>query len=260
MIAGRHPGVLHPAQGGGGPPLVLLHGFLGAPSSWDAVLAAMPDHGPVWCPWLPGHGPALPQPASWDQAVQAIADALPLGALLAGYSMGARLALAAALRVGAGLRGTLLVGSHVGLAGSSARAERAAQDAGRSAALRSGPLADFVDAWEAQPLFASQRELPVARQARQRAERLAHDPQALAWAFEVAGLAQMPDLRPAVAAATQPLLFLSGALDERFTALAASLARPPWVRHRIVSGAGHNLLLEAPAAVAASLLDLMENP
>jgi 2-succinyl-6-hydroxy-2,4-cyclohexadiene-1-carboxylate synthase len=260
VIAGRHPGVLHPAQGGGGPPLVLLHGFLGAPSSWDAVLAAMPDHGPVWCPWLPGHGPAQPQPATWDLAVQAIAGALPSGALLTGYSMGARLALAAALRAGAGLRGTLLVGGHVGLADAAARAERAAQDAGRAAALRAGPLADFVAAWEAQPLFATQRDLPAERQAQQRATRLAHDPRALAWAFEVAGLAQMPDLRPAVAAVTQPLRLLTGALDERFTALAASLAHAPWVTHRIVPGAGHNLLLEAPAAVAASLLDLMENP
>jgi 2-succinyl-6-hydroxy-2,4-cyclohexadiene-1-carboxylate synthase len=195
VIAGHPPGVLHPARGAGGPPLVLLHGFLGAPSSWGEVLAALPDHGPAWCPWLPGHGPAPPQPASWELAVQAIADALPPGAVLAGYSMGARLALAAALRVGEALRGTLLVGGHVGLADERARAERAAQDARRSAALRSGALADFVAAWEAQTLFASQRGLPAELQARQRTTRLAHDPQALAWAFEVAGLAQMPDLR-----------------------------------------------------------------
>jgi 2-succinyl-6-hydroxy-2,4-cyclohexadiene-1-carboxylate synthase len=126
--------------------------------------------------------------------------------------------------------------------------------------LRAGPLEAFVADWQAQPLFATQRALPVALQARQRAARLAHDPAALAWAFDVAGLAQMPDLRPAVAAATQPLRFITGGLDPRFSALAASLARPPCVTHRVVPGAGHNLLLEAPADVAASLLDLTENP
>jgi hypothetical protein len=41
----------------------------------------------------------------------------------------------------------------------------------------------------------------------------------------------MPDLRPAVAAAQQPLHFLTGALDTRFGALAATLVRPPWVVH-----------------------------
>ncbi len=253
MIAGRHPGQLHAARGAGGPPLLLLHGFLGAPSSWDAVLAALPHHGPAWCPWLPGHGPAPPTPVTWDATVQALADALPAGAVLAGYSLGARLALAAALRHRDHLHGTLLVGGHVGLGDGQARAERAALDAGRASALRCGPLEAFVADWEALPLFASQRALPAQQQAQQRAARLAHDPRALAWAFEVAGLAQMPDLRPAVAAAAQPLCFLTGALDERFSALAAALARPPWVTHRQLSGAGHNLLLEAPADVARQI-------
>ncbi len=251
-------GVAHRAKGAGGPPLVLLHGFLGAPAAWDAMLAALPRHGPVWCPWLPGHGPAAPAPATWDEAAARIAEMLPAGAIVAGYSLGARLALAAALRHPGQVRATLLVGGHVGPAGEAERIERAALDARRATALRRGDLAAFVDAWESLPLFATQRALPAALPARQRALRLAHDPHALAWAFEVAGLAQMPDLRPALAAARQPIRFLTGALDTRFSALAASVARPPWVAHRDVAGAGHNLLLEAPAAVAASLAGLME--
>jgi 2-succinyl-6-hydroxy-2,4-cyclohexadiene-1-carboxylate synthase len=252
-------GIDHPAKGPGGPALVLLHGFLGAPSAWNAVLAALPSHGPVWCPWLPGHGPAAPAPATWDETVLTLADTLPAGAVLAGYSLGARLALAATLQRPGRVRATLLVGGHVGPASAAERAERAALDARRGAALRRGDLAAFVDAWEALPLFATQRTQPPAAQAQQRAARLAHDALALAWSFEVAGLAGMPDLRQAVAAARQRLVFLTGALDTRFAALGESLARPPWVHHRSVPGAGHNLLLEAPAAVAASLADLMEH-
>jgi 2-succinyl-6-hydroxy-2,4-cyclohexadiene-1-carboxylate synthase len=188
-----------------------------------------------------------------EQATQAIADALPEGAILAGYSLGARLALAATLRRPGAARATLLIGGHVGLADAAERAARAALDAQRATALRAGDLAAFVADWEALPLFETQRRLPAALQAQQRATRLAHDPQALAWAFEVAGLAQMPDLRGAVAATRQPLCFLTGALDARFGALAESLVQAPWVTHRIVPGAGHNLLLEAPAAVAACL-------
>jgi len=237
---------------------MLLHGFLGSPSAWDPVLAALPHHGPVWCPWLPGHGSGPSLPLSWDAASRALADTLPEGGLLAAYSMGARLALAATLQQPERVRATLLVGGHVGLASAAERAERKALDTERAAELRRGDLATFVDAWEALPLFSSQRVLPSAAQSQQRAARLAHDTQALAWSFDVAGLACMPDLRPAVAAARQPLVFLTGALDTRFATLGASLERPPWVRHRSVPGAGHNLLLEAPAAVAASLADLME--
>jgi 2-succinyl-6-hydroxy-2,4-cyclohexadiene-1-carboxylate synthase len=258
VIAGRHPGAEHRPKGGGGPPLVLLHGFLGSPTAWDAVLAALPRHGPVWCPWLPGHGPAAPEPATWNDTVDSIAGSLPAEVVVAGYSLGARLALAASLRCPGHARATLLVGGHVGLAAGDERADRAAIDSQRAAALRSGDLTGFVDAWEALPLFATQRALPHEVLARQRAARLAHDPQALAWAFEVAGLAQMPDLRSAVAGARQPICFMTGALDARFGALADSLVRQPWVGHRSVPGAGHNLLLEAPASVAASLVDLME--
>jgi 2-succinyl-6-hydroxy-2,4-cyclohexadiene-1-carboxylate synthase len=260
VIAGDRPGTLHAPKGAGGPPLVLLHGFLGSPASWDAVLAALSHHGPVVAPWLPGHGPAAPEPSSFDEAARAIADSLPEGAIVAGYSLGARLALAAALRRPGHVRATLLIGGHVGLADPAERTARAALDSQRAAALRAGDLAAFVAGWEALPLFGTQRALPEALQARQRAARLAHDPRALAWAFDVAGLAQMPDLRGAVAAARQPLCFLTGALDARFGALAASLVRAPWVTHRIVKGVGHNLLLEAPEAVAARLATWMETP
>ncbi len=254
------PALRRPPRGGGGPPLVLLHGFLGTPAAWDAVLDALPHHGPVWCPWLPGHGAAPPRPGSWGATVTALAQALPAGAVLAGYSLGARLALAAALQSATPLQATLLVGGHVGLASAAERTERALQDEGRAAALREGDIADFVAAWEAQPLFASQQSLAPAQQALQRNARLSHDPRALAWAFDIAGLARMPDLRPTLATARQRLHFLTGALDTRFGALADGVARPPWVTHARVPGAGHNLLLEAPAAVAASLQALMEKP
>ncbi|MBK1616705.1 hypothetical protein CKO44_25030 [Rubrivivax gelatinosus] len=250
-------GLRHPAKGAGGPPLLLLHGFLGHPGAWDAVLAALPDHGEAWCPWLPGHGPAPAEPGTWAATVEAIAAALPPGVLLAGYSLGARLALGAALARSGAAHATLLVGGHVGLADAGERAERAALDAGRAAALRHD-LGAFVADWEALPLFASQHRLAPALQARQRAVRLAHDAQALAWAFEVAGLACMPDYRPALANTTQRLHWLTGGEDTRFSRLAASVVRPPRVTHELAPGAGHNLLLEAPEAVAAALLRLAD--
>jgi 2-succinyl-6-hydroxy-2,4-cyclohexadiene-1-carboxylate synthase len=254
---GRHPGARHPAKGAGGPPLVLLHGFLGSPAAWDEVLAALPHHGEAWCPWLPGHGPAPAFPASFQATAEWIANSLPEHAILAGYSLGARLALAAALARLDTPRATLLIGGHVGLSDEAEKAERATLDAERSAALRRD-YAAFVEEWEALPLFATQQDLSPETLARQRAARLAHHPDRLAWGLEAASLANMPNYRAAIAATTKPLCFLTGARDRRFSALAAAVVRPPLVTHDIIAGAGHNLLLEAPAAVAAALTRLME--
>jgi 2-succinyl-6-hydroxy-2,4-cyclohexadiene-1-carboxylate synthase len=259
VIPGRHPGVLHPAKGAGGPPLYLLHGFLGSPAGWDEVLAALPDHGEAWCPWLPGHGPAAAKPGSFAATAEWIANSLPEHTILAGYSLGARLALGAMLAAppATAPRATLLVSGHVGLSDPKEKAERLALDAERASVLRHD-FAAFVDAWEALPLFATQRDLPPETLARQRAARLAHHPDRLAWGLEAASLANMPDMRAAIAATSRPLCFVTGARDRRFSALAAAVVRPPWVTHDIVDGAGHNLLLEAPAAVAAALIRLME--
>jgi 2-succinyl-6-hydroxy-2,4-cyclohexadiene-1-carboxylate synthase len=259
VIPGRHPGVRHPAKGAGGPPLVLLHGFLGSPAAWDEVLAALPHHGAAWCPWLPGHGPAAAEPDGFAATAAWIANSLPAHAILAGYSLGARLALAAALAAAPAHapRATLLVGGHVGIADPTERAERLALDAERARALRQN-LEAFVDAWEALPLFATQRDLSPEALARQRAARLSHDPDRLAWGLEAASLAAMPDMRDAIAATSRPLCFVTGARDRRFSALAAALVRPPVVTHQIIADAGHNLLLETPAAVAAALTRLME--
>ena len=91
------------------------------------------------------------------------------------------------------------------------------------------------------------------RAARQPA-RLAHAPLALAAALRALGLGAMPDLWPELARITAPVAVLAGALDEKFAALAHRIAdRLPRARAVLVDGAGHNLLLEAPDAVARAL-------
>jgi 2-succinyl-6-hydroxy-2,4-cyclohexadiene-1-carboxylate synthase len=233
--------------------------FPGHAHAWQAVLAALPNHGPVWCPWLPGHGPAARlhrRPGRlrcwrWPTA-------LPAGAVLAGYSMGARLALAAALQPGTGAA-RHAAGRRPRRVGDGGRARRA-RGAGRAARkLPCAPALTVVRRRLGSHAALRHAACPAVKQAQaqQRQARLAHDAQALAWAFEVAGLACMPDLRAAVAARGSPALAhrCAGHTLHR----AGRVARAPALgHHRSVAGAGHNLLLEAPADVAASLAACME--
>jgi 2-succinyl-6-hydroxy-2,4-cyclohexadiene-1-carboxylate synthase len=246
--------------------LLLLHGFAGAPAMWDDVVAALPPGRHVLRPALGGHAPGAPVPASFDAELDRLADLAGAHAPLhvAGYSLGGRLALGLAARHPALVARVTAIGAHPGLpADGAARAERAAADERWAELLEREGVAAFAEAWAAQPIFASQRALPDAVRARQHAWRAAHDPRALAATMRALSLARMPDLAPALVAAGAraplPLALLAGEHDTRFTALALALAeRVPGARARVVPGAGHNLVLENPRAVAAELAAALE--
>ncbi len=235
-------------------PLVLLHGFTGSPRSFAAVLDRLPGT-PALCPALLGHGAAAPFATSFDAEAERLLSLLPPEpVVLAGYSLGARLALRVATLDPLRVRHLVLVGAHPGLATDGERAERRAGDARWAALLRTEGLASFVRAWEAQPLFASQAELaPGLREAR-RTERLGHDAEALARSLEVLGLGSMPDQRPHLPGLDVPVTVMAGELDTKFLALGQSLAAAlPRATLRLAPGAGHDLLLERPDRVADAL-------
>ena len=133
--------------------LLLLHGFLGAPSTWDLVAPG------VAAAFLPGHGPTPDtRPASFAAAVDAIAATLTEPVVVAGYSMGARLALGLAIAHPRLVRAAVLAGVNPGV-DEGERAARVAWEVAQAAAILERGLPAFVDAWERLPLFASQRGL-----------------------------------------------------------------------------------------------------
>jgi len=72
--------------------------------------------------------------------------------------------------------------------------------------------------------------------------------------LEVLGLADMPSYRASVAAIDVPITLMTGALDPKFSEIARALAEEnAHVDNVVVEGAGHNVVLEAPAAVAAAM-------
>lgn len=229
--------------------LVLLHGFLGAPSTWDRVapgtVAAV----------LPGHGPNPDtKPASFDATVDAIAGAIHEPVVVAGYSMGARLALALALRHPRFVRAAVLAGVNPGLEDDAERAERVRWDDAQAAAIAERGLPAFVDGWERLPLFATQRRLPEALRVAERERRLSHTPVGAAWAMRTLGLGRQPGLWGALASSAVPLTFLAGAKDGKFAELSFRASQiAPRGSLKMIPGVGHNLALEAPVEFAAAI-------
>ena len=241
---------------------LFLHGFTGAPSSWDAVREGVRSTIASHCPFIYGHG------ADWRNVkvdsfeaevsrLAKLALGLPKPRYLCGYSMGARLALGLILRQRSAFAGAILIGVHPGLEDAGARQRRRTEDSARARTLREEGLDAFVRAWEASPLFGTQARLDDALLKRQRAVRLSHDAEGLARALERLGLGEMPGYGSQVAALALPVRLMAGALDGKFAAISRALAKElPNGRVEIVEAAGHNLPLEAPAAVSQSIESL----
>ena len=252
-------------------PLVLLHGFTGDAESWAEVTARLPGERPVWCPPILGHDvtlQALEQDAAAcdfvaevDRLAAGIAARFGAPVHVAGYSLGGRLALGLLARHAKLFGRATLIGAHPGLTPPEARAERVRSDEQWAALLEQQGLGAFVAAWEAQPLFSSQRRLDKAVRERLRAHRLLHRPEGLALAMRVLGLGRMPPFVELCAGAgilpaalDLPVELLIGEEDARFCPLARGLAALlPRAKITIVPDAGHNLPLEVPGAVAAAL-------
>jgi 2-succinyl-6-hydroxy-2,4-cyclohexadiene-1-carboxylate synthase len=171
------------------------------------------------------------------------------GALLAGYSLGGRLALRAALRAPTHYAGVVTVGATAGIEDPAARAARAEADDRLASWMEAAPIEDIVAIWERQPLFADQSEPLVEAQ---RPGRLAQDPQNLAWLLRTAGQGVLEPVWHELLGLELPLLAIAGARDEGYTSAARQIAdTAPNARAEIVEDAGHAPQLQRPAEVAS---------
>src|SRR5215207_10203974 len=227
--------------------LVLLHGFTQTGRSWQPVLHALAARYRAIAPDLPGHGEfAERRPASFaacDAYVRVLADA-PI--TLAGYSMGGRIALHAALSLGPRVRRLVLVGASPGIADPAERAARAAEDAALAARIEAIGLEAFAREWGAQPLFAG---MPRGIAEIAHADRMRNTAAGLAAALRGLGTGVMPPLWDRLG--ELPVELVVGERDEKFRAIAERMTAALVAgRLHVVPGTGHAVHLEAPEAVA----------
>jgi 2-succinyl-6-hydroxy-2,4-cyclohexadiene-1-carboxylate synthase len=229
---------------------LMLHGFTGSPASFSALSTPPTALAPI----LAGHLGGPRSSSSFWMEVEGLAALAPAATALFGYSLGGRLALGMLARYPQRFERAILVSAHPGLRSETERAERRQKDERFIRLLREQGLAAFVEAWEQQPLWDTQRKLPEVVRAAKRRERLAHTAQGLAQSLASVGLGQMPDLRNSLARVSCSVQLLVGALDTRFVALARELCSlMPRAQCIVADGAGHDLILERPQLCSAYL-------
>jgi 2-succinyl-6-hydroxy-2,4-cyclohexadiene-1-carboxylate synthase len=255
---------------GSGPGLLLLHGFTGDVTTWDPFVGAGGafDRFTSIRVDVIGHGatdsPDDPERYTMDCAVAdlvAILDHLGMEKVaLLGYSMGGRLALHLALAAPERFWAFVIESASPGIRNEEERASRRTADGLLADSIGTEGIEAFVDRWQAQALFASQLNLPIEVQARQRERRLAQSPVGLANSLRGMGAGCQEYLLPRLHELKAPALLIAGALDERYAALTGVMAAEiAGCSVCIVPNAGHAVHLEQPDSFGRTVASFLQN-
>lgn len=218
-------------------------------------------------PDLPGHGGASAVPEGLDLQGAAALLAGPGGPLrhdgegrdvVAGYSMGGRLALHLALYAPDLVGGLVLVSATGGIDDAAERAKRLHDDAVLADRIAGGGetgLGEFVDEWLSRPLFEGLTAAAAGRE-----ERLRNSSGGLAASLRALGTGSQEPLWSRLGELSMPVLVLAGERDEKFLALGRRLAAVIGTNAAFMSvpGAGHALCFERPGRFAEIVADFTD--
>jgi 2-succinyl-6-hydroxy-2,4-cyclohexadiene-1-carboxylate synthase len=216
---------------------LLLHGFTHTGASWQPVAARLEDRFRTLAPDLPGHGSASDrQPVDLAGVMENLTAVLPQRFVLAGYSMGGRLALHLALARPTAVAGLVLIGASPGLAEQAERAERRRADRELAAWIERSSIEEVALRWAQTPIHQ---------------DRLRSSPTGLARALRGLGAGALPSLWDRLEQLVMPVTLVVGERDRKFQHIAREMDRSiPAAEVVVVPGTGHAVHLEAPGQVA----------
>lgn len=237
------------------PTLVCLHGFSGDLTTFNFLSQQTKFN--VLAIDLIGHGQTKSLVHPGHYRMEKIIEELDLVVtklnltqfFLLGYSMGGRVALAYSLTYPTKVQGLILESSTPGLKTLAQRQERQRADQHLATTLWQKPLSEFVDYWQAIPLFASQKQLPKAIQHQLRQTRLAQNKYGLALALRYFGTGSQPNYWPKLLELKMPILYIAGQLDQKFYRIGQEFCQrlpAKQVDFKVCVNAGHCIHLEQP--------------
>lgn len=249
---------------GTGEPLVCLHGFSESGYTWNSI--TLPGYRMIRIDTI-GHGDSdIPDdelaytiPVMLDDLHTVLYHVAGERYHLMGYSMGARLALLYTLQYEREIRTLILESGSAGIVEACEREERRRADEELAQLIEHHDGAWFAERWAQAPIFASQQRLSQKQQELIYRRRAHNSPNALAATLRGSGQGVMPFVGDDLEKISIPGLYVSGALDIKYTTIGRDVfGTMPNFHHVIVEGAGHNVHIEQPYAFKQAVLNFLD--
>jgi len=223
--------------------LVTIPGFSLTPSSWREVAVRLGD-GDVTNLSVPENGNFM------DAVARLVAEGGP--ATYAGYSMGGRLALAAADEAPEAVEAVVLLSASPGIERDDERAARLRADEELAEWITDVGVDEFLDRWLSEPLFSGTDKEAARRHRIASTETIASQLLRL-------GQGAQPSLWDRLGEVEVPVLVMAGGNDKRYREIAERMAGAigPNATPVIVPDAGHALLIEATDTVAHAITEFL---
>lgn len=253
---------------GDGFPLLLLHGFTGAASTWKPFCPIWEKHSLLIMPDLIGHGKTdSPEMAERYDIVSAANDLKVLLDMMGiektdvlGYSMGGRVAITFASLYPDKVRKLVLESTTPGLKTESEKITRIQQDHNLASKIEEAGLKPFIEYWESIPLFQSQLNLPAKVREQIRSQRLQNNPAGLANSLRRMGTGAQPSWWDKLPGLDFETLLVTGTLDTKFFNIAEEIvSKLPNAKHLSIKDCGHALHVEEPKKFGTIVSEFLSN-
>lgn len=211
--------------------VVAIPGFLGVPDDWKNVVPGV-------------HVPALQIAPyhDWARQLNTWATSLPGPRILAGYSLGGRLALHALIDSPTLWDAAVIVSAHPGLSDEQDKAERFQSDLEWAELFRTMPWEPLMTKWNSKGALKSSPGLSR--------EESDYNREDLARMLDVWSLGRQDNLIKKIGDLDIPILWMVGERDTTFRQIAETIKfKHLNSRVVIVAEAGHRLLHEAPEII-----------
>jgi 2-succinyl-6-hydroxy-2,4-cyclohexadiene-1-carboxylate synthase len=258
----------HVEQCGDGFPLVLLHGFTGAASTWEPFCPMWGKHSTLLMVDLPGHGQTESPGDTGRYDIKNVANDIKkllddLGIEktdMLGYSMGGRTAITFANLYPERIRKLVLESTTPGLENPAERETRVQQDHKLALKIESEGLEKFIDFWESIPLFRTQLNLPNELREQIRSQRLMNNPIGLANSLRGMGTGAQPSWWDELTNFNFETLLITGELDKKFCLIADDMAsKLPNAKHLSINDCGHAIHVEEREKFGTIVSEFLSN-